>query len=115
VADSGDVVHSRLREGVANSGRGAASFVTETINRARRAGAIGPICVRADSGFYAHKVVDACQRAGVSCSVTVKLTKAVHRSSPRFPTAHGHRSPTDLTMAPMSLRPATGRLAARAG
>jgi Transposase DDE domain group 1 len=62
VAGIGDVLHSRLREGIANTGRGAASFVTETINRARRAGASGPICLRADSGFYNHKVVAACAR-----------------------------------------------------
>jgi hypothetical protein len=36
-------------------------LVTQTINRARRAGASGPICLRADSGFYAHKVIDACR------------------------------------------------------
>ena len=66
VAGLGDVLHSRLREGVANTGRGAASFVTEAINRARRAGASGPICLRADSGFYTHTVVDACRKAGVT-------------------------------------------------
>jgi hypothetical protein len=79
VAGTGDVLHTRLREGVANSGRGAASFVTEAITRARRAGATGPICLRADSGFYNHKVVDACRTQGVTCSITVKLTKAVHK------------------------------------
>ena len=56
-----DVLHSRLREGVAHSGRGAASFLAETFNRARRAGATGPITMRADSGFYNHKVVAACR------------------------------------------------------
>jgi hypothetical protein len=85
VAGSGDVLGSRLREGVANSGRGAASFITEAINRARRAGASGPICVRADSGFYSHKVVDACRKAGVTCSITVKLTKAVHKVIAQIP------------------------------
>jgi hypothetical protein len=85
VAGTGDVLGSRLREGVANSGRGAASFVTETINRARRAGASGPICLRADSGFYSHKVVDACRKAGVTCSITVKLTKAVHKVIAQIP------------------------------
>jgi Transposase DDE domain group 1 len=64
VACSGEVLHSRLREGVANTARGAASFVTETINRARRSGASGPICLRADSGFYTHKVVQACRKRG---------------------------------------------------
>jgi predicted transposase YbfD/YdcC len=33
VAGSGDVLGSRLREGVANSGRGAASFITEATSR----------------------------------------------------------------------------------
>src|SRR5215216_1670255 len=79
VAGAGDVLHTRLREGVANSGRGAGSFVTETITRARRAGATGPITLRADSGFYNHKVIDACRKAGVACSVTIKLTKAVRK------------------------------------
>src|ERR687897_348703 len=85
VAGTGDVLGPRLREGVANTGRGAASFVTETINRARRAGASGPICLRADSGFYNHKVVDACRKAGVTCSITVKLTKAVHKVIAQIP------------------------------
>jgi hypothetical protein len=85
VAGTGDVVHSRLRAGVANSGRGAASFVTETINRARRAGATGPITLRADSGFYHHKVLAACQQAGVTCSVTVRLDSAVQTAIARIP------------------------------
>jgi hypothetical protein len=85
VAGTGDVVGSRLREGVANTGRGAASFVTETINRARRAGATGAITLRADSGFYVHKVIDACHKQGVACSVTVKLTKAVHKVIEQIP------------------------------
>jgi hypothetical protein len=85
VAGTGDVLGSRLREGVANTGRGAASFITEAINRARRAGASGPICLRADSGFYPHTVVDACRKAGVTCSITVKLTKAVHRVIAQIP------------------------------
>ena len=79
VAGTGDVLHTRLREGVANSGRGAASFVTESITRARRAGATGSIWLRADSGFYNHKVVAACRKQGVTCSITVRLTKAAHK------------------------------------
>ena len=68
VSGTGDVVHSRLRGGNANSSRGAASFLTESFNRVRAAGATGPLTVRADSGFYNHKVVDACRAAdGRSC------------------------------------------------
>ena len=72
-AGTGDVVHSRLRGGNAHSGRGAASFLTETFNRVRIAGATGPLTLRADSGFYNHKVVDACRAADVRYSITAKL------------------------------------------
>jgi Transposase DDE domain group 1 len=85
VAGAGDVLHSRLREGTANTGRGAGGFVTEAINRARRAGASGPITVRADSGFYTHTVVQACHKQGVTCSITVKLTKTVRKVIAQIP------------------------------
>jgi Transposase DDE domain group 1 len=74
-AGTGDVLHVRLRGGNANSGRGAASFLTETFGRVRTAGATGPIVLRADSGFYAKSVVEACRRANVSFSITAKLVK----------------------------------------
>ncbi len=73
MAGTGEVVHSRLRGGNAHSGRGAASFLTETFNRVRAAGATGLLTLRADSGFYNHKVVDACRAAGVRYSITAKL------------------------------------------
>ena len=73
VAGAGEVVHSRLRGGNAHSGRGAASFLRETFNRVRTAGATGPLTLRADSGFYNHKVVDACRAADVRYSITAKL------------------------------------------
>ena len=115
VAGTGDVLHSRLREGVANSGRGAGSFVAEAITRARRAGATGPICLRADSGFYNHKVVQACRKAGATYSITVKVTKAVRAVIAAIPRTPGRRSATGWTAAPTWPRPATGRSAARAG
>ena len=64
VAGTGDVVHSRLRGGNANSGRGAASFLTETFNRVRAAGAGGPLTLRADSGFYSGKASEPAARPG---------------------------------------------------
>ena len=45
---------SRLREGRANTARGAAHFLRETVGRVRYAGANGQLTVRADSGFYTH-------------------------------------------------------------
>ncbi len=52
IEGTGDIAHSRLRGGNANSGRGAGSFLTETFNRVRTAGATGPLTWRDDSGFY---------------------------------------------------------------
>lgn len=79
VAGTGEVAHARQRGGNANSGRGAASFLTETFNRARAAGATGALTLRADSGFYSGKVAGACRKAGVRYSITVKLNPALHK------------------------------------
>ena len=52
-AGTGEVLMSRLREGRANTARGAAHFLRETVGRVRYGGARGQLTVRADSGFYA--------------------------------------------------------------
>jgi hypothetical protein len=85
IAGTGDVVHCRLRGGNANSGRGAKSFLTETFNRIRAAGATGPVTLRADSGFYSRNVVDACRHADVRFSITVRLHKALHQVIANIP------------------------------
>ena len=61
-AGTGEVLMSRLREGRANTARGAAHFLRETVGRVRYGGARGQLTVRADSGFYAHTVVAACRK-----------------------------------------------------
>ena len=43
---------ARLREGRANTARGGAHFLRETVGRVRYGGARGQLTVRADSGFY---------------------------------------------------------------
>lgn len=78
-APTGEVLHARLRGGPAHSGRGAASFLTETFARVREAGATGAITVRADSGFYNRKVVRACNRDGVRWSITTKMSPKLRR------------------------------------
>ena len=85
IAGTGDVVHSRLRGGNANSGRGAAGFLTETFNRVRTAGATGPLTVRADSGFYTGAVAAACRKAGVPFSITAKMSPAIHKAIATIP------------------------------
>jgi hypothetical protein len=77
-ADDGQVLHSRLRGGNSHTARGAVGFLAETFQRVRAAGATGQLMVRADSGFYSAKLVQACQAADVRFSITVKLYKNVH-------------------------------------
>ena len=60
----------RLRAGRANTARGAAHFLRETVGRVRYAGAKGQLTVRAGSGFYAHAMVAACWETNVRFSIT---------------------------------------------
>ena len=46
---------SRLREGRANTARGAAHFLRKTVGRVRYAGANGRLTLRADSGFHSWR------------------------------------------------------------
>jgi hypothetical protein len=84
-AGTAQVVHTRLRGGNAHSGRGAASFITETVSRSRAAGATGKLTVRADSGFYNRHVVDACRKAQAHFSVTAKLYPKLHDAIAAIP------------------------------
>jgi hypothetical protein len=76
-ADTGEVLHTRMRKGSANTARGAERFVNELIPRLRRAGATGPLTLRADSGFHAKKVIAALRRHDVRFSITVNQNQAV--------------------------------------
>ena len=71
-AGTGDVLMVRLREGRANTARGAAHFLQETVGRVRYAGAKGQLTVRADSGFYTHALVSACRKLDVRFSITIR-------------------------------------------
>jgi len=77
-AGTGDVLMARLREGRANTVRGAAHFLRETIGRVRSAGATGQLTMRADSGFYAHAVVETCRKMKVRFSITIRMSPALH-------------------------------------
>ena len=71
-AGTGEVLMSRLREGRANTARGAAHFLRETVSRVRYGGASGQLTMRADSGFYTHAVVSACRKMDVRYSITIR-------------------------------------------
>ncbi|HUH01762.1 MAG TPA: IS1380 family transposase [Kofleriaceae bacterium] len=87
LAGSGEVLHARLRGGVATSGRGAASFIAETVSRLRAAGADGPLVLRADAGFYGHAVVEAARRAKANFSITVRSSAVMRRTIEELPEA----------------------------
>jgi hypothetical protein len=78
-AGTGDVLMARLREGRANTARGAAHFLRETVTRVRSAGATGVLTVRADSGFYAHEVVTVCRSQKVRFSITLRMSPVTRR------------------------------------
>ena len=71
-AGTGDVLMARLRAGRANTARGAAHFLRETLSRVCHAGATGALTVWADSGFYTHDIVTVCRSNDVRFSITVR-------------------------------------------
>lgn len=79
-ADTGEVLHARMRGGNAGAARGAGTFVRETIARVRAAGATGALTVRADSAFYSRAFIGACRAHGADFSVTVRLNPAIRRA-----------------------------------
>ena len=70
-AETGEILHARLRGG--SSQRGNTHFIAETIRRARRAGATGDLCVRADSGFFSYDLLARLDALDVRWSVTIPL------------------------------------------
>jgi hypothetical protein len=76
-ADTGEVLHIRLRKGWANTARGAGRFLDELIARVDRAGATGAKLLRADSGFWNNQTFDKLDRAGWQFSIGVRLQPRV--------------------------------------
>jgi hypothetical protein len=70
-ATTGEVLHARLRKG--SSQRGHKRFVSELVARVRRAGASGPLVMRADAGFFSYALIDTLSRLGVAWSITVQI------------------------------------------
>ena len=85
-AGTGEVLMARLREGRANTARGAAHFLRETVGRVRYAGARGQLTLRADSGFYTHAAA-ACRKLKVRFSITVRLRQNLRNLIEAIPEA----------------------------
>ena len=86
-ADTGEVLHARMRKGSASSQRGAERFVCELVARLRRLGASGPLLVRADSGFWSYKTIAALERHGVRYSIGVTQQAHVRAAIEQIPEA----------------------------
>jgi hypothetical protein len=93
-ADTGEVLHLRLRKGSANTSRGALRFVDELIARVGRAGATGVKLLRADSGFWNKRIFARLERAGWQYSIGVRLQPHVRAAIEQIP-EHAWQTLTD--------------------
>jgi Transposase DDE domain group 1 len=84
-ADTGEVLHARLRKGAANTARGILRFVDELVARLRRAGASGELTLRMDSGFWSAKLIRRLRAHKVRYSITVRQTKSVRAAIAQIP------------------------------
>jgi hypothetical protein len=75
-ADTGEIVHARMRKGSANTQRGTRRFIEELVARVRRAGATGELTIRVDSGFWANDTISVLNR------LDVRYTMAVRTNTP---------------------------------
>ena len=73
-ADTGEIVHARMRKGSANTQRGARRFIDELVARVRRAGAIDPLTIRFDSGFWANDTIAVLNRLNVRYTMAVRCS-----------------------------------------
>ena len=115
-ADTGEVLHARMRKGQANTQRGARRFIDELVARVRRAGASGPLTVRVDSGFWSNDTITTFGPARRALhDGRAHRTKASRQRSPRSPRTPGSTSTTpadgeaQVADAPTPPAPAAGR------
>jgi hypothetical protein len=84
-ADTGEVLHVRLRKGQAGSPRGVLRFVDELLARLTRAGASGERLLRADSAFWNNKLMARLERTGWRYSISVRLQAWVPEAIAQIP------------------------------
>ena len=73
-ADTGEIIHARMRKGSANTQRGARRFIDEVVARVRRAGATGGLTIRFDSGFWANDTITVLNRLNVRYTMAVRCS-----------------------------------------
>ena len=100
-ADTGEILHARMRKGSANTQRGTKRFVEELVARVRRAGASGEIVMRFDSGFWSNDTIATLGRLGVSLH-----DGRAHRQQGR---GQGHRRRSTRRLGRASTTPTAAR------
>ena len=73
-ADTGEVLHARMRKGSANTQRGARRFIDELVARVRRSGATDVLTIRFDSGFWANDTIAVLNRLDVRYTMAVRCS-----------------------------------------
>ena len=86
-AGTGHVLMDRLRAGRANTARGAAHFLRETVGWVRYAGATGQLTMRAGSGLYTHAIVAVCRKLDVRFSITIRQHQSLRNLTWAIPEA----------------------------
>jgi len=76
-ADTGEVLHARMRKGSANTARGARRFIDELVARVRRAGATGELVMRFDSGFWSNETITRLGRLNIRYTMAVRTNTPV--------------------------------------
>jgi len=84
-ADTGEVLHIRLRKGSAASPRGVVRFVDELLARVTRAGASGEKLLRADSAFWNKALMARLQQAGWLYSISIRVQAGISERIAQIP------------------------------
>ena len=84
-ADTGEVLHIRLRKGSAASPRGVVRFVDELLARVKRAGASGEKLLRADSAFWNKALMARLQQAGWLYSISIRVQAGISERIAQIP------------------------------
>ena len=85
-ADTGEVLHVRMRKGSANTQRGARRFIDELVARTRRAGATNALTIRFDSGFWSGDTILALNRLNVRYTMAVRCSsKGINNAITQIP------------------------------
>ena len=106
-AGTGDVLMARLREGRANTARGAAHFLRETVGRVRYCGARGQLTVRATAASIPTPWSPSAAGWMSASPSPSASAPACTISSRRYPKMPGRRFLTGWTAPPMWPRPPT--------